>query len=89
MGTWRTTPLPELCTPWFLGQTLTRAFSAMLVLGPFHWIITFPRSSRKMSPSLKLFQESSTCQSQEGQGGRQVFYYQHPGGGVPQPVPPR
>lgn len=71
MGTWKINLPPEPCTPYFPGQTLTRAFSGMLVSGPFHWIITLPRSSRKMSFLLKLFQESSTCQSQEGQGRTQ------------------
>lgn len=43
----------------------------MLVLGPFHWIITLPRSNRKMSPLLKLFQDKVTFQSQErGVGGK-------------------
>lgn len=64
MGPWRTAPPRR--TPGFPGQTLTRAFSEMLLLGPFHWIITLPRSSRKMSSLLKLSQDSCTCQSQEG-----------------------
>lgn len=56
---------PEALYSQFLGQTLTRDFSEMLVLGPFHWIITLPRSNRKMSPLLKLFQDKVTFQSQE------------------------
>lgn len=86
MGTWKINLLPEPCTPYFPGQTLTRAFSGMLVSGPFHWIITLPRSSRKMSPLLKLFQESSTCQSQGGRAGHRVSYRQHPGGRIWQPI---
>lgn len=44
-----------------LWSVLTLDFSAMLQLGPFHWISTFPRSSRNTSPLLKLSQESATC----------------------------
>lgn len=56
---------PQALYSQFYGQTLTRDFSEMLVLGPFHWIITLPRSNRKMSPLLKLFQDKVTFQSQE------------------------
>ena len=85
MGPWRTIPPPKPCSPLFLGQTLTRAFLAALALGPFHWIIILPRSSRKTSLLLKLCQESSTCEGQ-GQGGDGGSYYLDPGMG-PQPAP--
>lgn len=93
LGNWRAdswrTPLPQVLHPLVPGKILTRAFSAVLVLGPFHWIIILPRSSRKMSSLLKLFQESSTFQSR-GEGvkeGDRVSYHLHPGGGALQPVP--
>lgn len=73
------------CSPSFPGRTLTRAFLAALALGPFHWIIILPRSSRKMSLLLKLCQESSTCEGQ-GQGGDRGSCCLDPGKG-PQPAP--
>lgn len=85
MGPWRTVRLPKPCSPSFLGWTLTRAFLAALALGPFHWIISLPRSSRKTSLLLKLCQESSTCEGQ-GQGGDRGSYCLDPGKG-PQPAP--
>lgn len=38
----------------------TLSFSMRLLSGPFHWMMSFPRSRRKTSPRLKLFQASST-----------------------------
>lgn len=57
----------------------------MLQLGPFHWINTLPRSSKKTSPLLKLSQESATCHREErefgkvrgGQGELQVTSHSH------------
>lgn len=49
---------------------LTLDFSAMLQLGPFHWISTLPRSSKKTSPLLKLSQESATCHREMREFGR-------------------
>ena len=86
MGPWRTIPPPKPCSPLFLGQTLTRAFPAALALGPFHWIIILPRSSRKTSLLLKLCQESSTCEGQ-GQGRDGGSYYLDPGKAHSQPLP--
>lgn len=37
------------------------SFSLLLLCGPFHCTIAFPRSSRNMSPLLKLFHDTSTC----------------------------
>lgn len=37
------------------------SFSLLLLFGPFHCTIAFPRSSRNMSPLLKLFHDTSTC----------------------------
>lgn len=42
----------------------------MLQLGPFHWISTLPRSSRKTSPLLKLSQESATCHREMREFGK-------------------
>lgn len=39
---------------------LTLSLSMQLLSGPFHWMISFPRSRRKTSPRLKLFQDTST-----------------------------
>lgn len=39
----------------------TFSLSARLLSGPFHWMMSWPRSSRKTSPRLKLFQLISTC----------------------------
>lgn len=64
MDTWRATS-PQAPYSQLLGQTLTRDFSEMQVLGPFHWISTLPRSNRKMPPLLKLFQDKATFRSQE------------------------
>lgn len=41
--------------------SITFNFSCLLLWGPFHCIIAFPKSSRNMSPRLKLLQETSTC----------------------------
>lgn len=38
----------------------TLSLSMRLLSGPFHWMISFPRSRRKTSPRLKLFQDIST-----------------------------
>lgn len=38
----------------------TLSLSMWLLSGPFHWMISFPRSRRKTSPRLKLFQDIST-----------------------------
>lgn len=35
--------------------------SPLLLSGPFHWMMTIPRSSKKTSPLLKLSQLISTC----------------------------
>lgn len=40
----------------------TFSFSCLLLLGPFHWTMVFPMSSRNTSPRLKLFQLISTLQ---------------------------
>lgn len=64
----------ECCV--YLLSILTLDFSAMLQLGPFHWISTFPRSNRKTSPLLKLSQESATCRKEpkelSEQGGQEL-----------------
>lgn len=49
-------PMAEMRRP----VRVTRSLSMRLLSGPFHWMISFPRSSRKTSPLLKLFQDIST-----------------------------
>lgn len=39
---------------------VTLSLSMRLLSGPFHWMISLPRSRRKTSPRLKLFQDIST-----------------------------
>lgn len=46
--------------PWCWETSLTLSFSCLLLLGPFHWTMIFPMSSRNTSPRLKLFQLIST-----------------------------
>lgn len=45
--------------------SLTLSFSCLLLLGPFHWTMVFPMSSRNTSPQLKLFQLISTCKTSQ------------------------
>ena len=45
-----------------MGHTFRR--SPLLLSGPFHWMMTFPRSSKKTSPWLKLSQLISTCREE-------------------------
>lgn len=42
------------------------SFSLLLLWGPFHCTMVFPRSSRNISPLLKLFHDNSTCTWRDG-----------------------
>ncbi len=52
-------------------SSITFNFSCLLLWGPFHCIIAFPKSRRNMSPRLKLLQETSTCRERERERQRQ------------------
>lgn len=50
----------------FLDWMITLSFSLLLLWGPFHCTMAFPRSSRNISPLLKLFHDTSTCTWDDG-----------------------
>ena len=54
-----------------MGHTFRR--SPLLLSGPFHWTMTFPRSSRKTSPRLKLSQLISTCREETDIGQKEFL----------------
>lgn len=53
--------------PWCWETSLTLSFSCLLLLGPFHWTMVFPMSSRNTSPRLKLFQLISTWKTMQNE----------------------